>query len=183
MVRGTTFQMSAAYSRIARSEENQPTFAVFSTLARHQARRIVPERGNPSLRRGVGGEVGGDHEMVVAGQLVDQLAIAVRLVRREHARGHVRPAPPATPAVASIVSRAPGPRRRRSSTSSAVRPKMKMLSCADALADLDIGAVQRADGQRAVQRELHVAGAGRLHAGGRDLLGQVGGRDDRSRPG
>jgi len=38
-VRGITFQMSSAYSRIARSEENQPTCAVFSTLDRHQARR------------------------------------------------------------------------------------------------------------------------------------------------
>ncbi len=56
---------------------------------------------------------------------------------------------------------------------------MKMLSCADALADLDVGAVERADGQRAVERELHVAGAGRFHAGGRDLLGEVGRRDDR----
>ena len=37
-VRGSTFQMSEAYSRIARSEENQPTRAVFSTLERHQAR-------------------------------------------------------------------------------------------------------------------------------------------------
>jgi hypothetical protein len=46
------------------------------------------------------------------------------------------------------------------------------------VADLDIGAVERADGQRAVQRELHVAGAGGFHAGGRDLLGEVGGRND-----
>ena len=41
---------------------------------------------------------------------------------------------------------------------------------ADALLYLDIGAVERADGQRAVERELHVAGARGLHAGGRDLL-------------
>ena len=49
---------------------------------------------------------------------------------------------------------------------------------ADMLADLDVGAVEGADGERAVERELHVAGARRLHAGRRDLLGQVGGRDD-----
>ena len=41
-----------------------------------------------------------------------------------------------------------------------------------------IGAVERADGQRAVQRELHVAGAGSFHARGRDLFGQVGGGND-----
>ena len=49
---------------------------------------------------------------------------------------------------------------------------------ADQLADLDVGAVERADGQRAVERELHVAGAGRLLAGQRDLLREVGGGVD-----
>ena len=49
--------------------------------------------------------------------------------------------------------------RARASTSSAVRPKMKMLSSPTRSLDLDIGAVERADGQRAVQRQLHVAGA------------------------
>ena len=49
---------------------------------------------------------------------------------------------------------------------------------ADTLDDLDIRAVQRADGQRAVQGELHVAGAGRFHPGRGDLLRQVGRRDD-----
>ena len=38
------------------------------------------------------------------------------------------------------------------------------------------GAVERADGQRAVQREFHGCGARRLLACGRDLLGQVRGR-------
>ena len=44
----------------------------------------------------------------------------------------------------------------------------------DVLADFDVGAVERADRERAVERELHVAGAGGFHAGGRDLLGKVG---------
>ena len=55
---------------------------------------------------------------------------------------------------------------------------MKMFSAPDAVANLDVGAVERADGQRAVQSELHVAGAGGLHAGGRNLLRQIGRRDD-----
>ena len=46
---------------------------------------------------------------------------------------------------------------------------------ADFLADLDIRAVERADGERAVERKLHVAGAARFLAGGGDLLGQIGG--------
>jgi hypothetical protein len=45
---------------------------------------------------------------------------------------------------------------------------------ADLLADLDVGAVVGADGQRAVERELHVAGARGFGAGGGDLLRQVG---------
>ena len=49
---------------------------------------------------------------------------------------------------------------------------------ADQIVHLDIGAVERADGQRAVERHLHVAGAGGFHPGGRDLLRQVGGGHD-----
>ena len=49
---------------------------------------------------------------------------------------------------------------------------------ADMIADLDVGAVEGADGEGAVQRQLHVAGAGCFHAGGRDLLGEIGGRHD-----
>src|SRR2546429_4677958 len=45
------------------------------------------------------------------------------------------------------------------------------------LRHLDRGAVARTDGQRAVHHELHVAGAARLVAGGRDLIGDVGGRN------
>ena len=46
------------------------------------------------------------------------------------------------------------------------------------LADLDVRTIVRADRERTVERELHVARAGRLLTGERDLLGQVGGRDD-----
>ena len=45
------------------------------------------------------------------------------------------------------------------------------------LADLDIGAVQRADGQRAVHGELHVAGARGLLPRRADLFGQIRRRD------
>ena len=49
---------------------------------------------------------------------------------------------------------------------------------ANAVAHFDIGAIERADRQRAIQGEFHVAGAGRFGAGGGDLLRQVGCRDD-----
>ena len=67
----------AAYSRIARSEENQPTCAVFSTLERHQPRRSCQRAATLTLFRGISGEVGRDNEVVVAGQLIDQLTIAM----------------------------------------------------------------------------------------------------------
>ena len=41
------------------------------------------------------------------------------------------------------------------------------------LGDLHIGAVQRTQGHGAVEHQLHVAGAGSLCAGSRDLLGNV----------
>jgi hypothetical protein len=56
-------------------------------------------------------------------------------------------------------------------------PEEKEVLGPHPFADFHIGAVERADGQRAVQREFHVAGARGLLAGGRDLFGQVGGRD------
>ena len=55
---------------------------------------------------------------------------------------------------------------------------MKMLSGADFLEDFDVGAVERADGERAVEGELHVARAGGFLARGGDLLGEVGRGDD-----
>ena len=46
------------------------------------------------------------------------------------------------------------------------------------VADLDVCAVERADGQGAVQGELHVACTARLFAGGGDLLREIGCRED-----
>ena len=45
------------------------------------------------------------------------------------------------------------------------------------LADLHVGTVHGAEGQRTVQHKLHVAGAGSLLGGKADLLGQIAGRD------
>ena len=47
------------------------------------------------------------------------------------------------------------------------------------LAYFDVGAVEGADGERAVERELHVAGPRRLHACGRDLFGKISGGNHR----
>ena len=53
--------------------------------------------------------------------------------------------------------------------------KQKEVLCARFLADLDVRTVERADGERTVEHEFHVAGTGGFLAGGGDLLGQVGG--------
>jgi len=44
--------------------------------------------------------------------------------------------------------------------------------------DLDVGTVERANCERAIHRELHIAGARGFHARRRDLLGKVRRRDD-----
>ena len=49
---------------------------------------------------------------------------------------------------------------------------------ADLVADLDVRPIQGADGERAVEGELHVAGAARFLAGSGDLLGEVRGGED-----
>src|SRR6202453_2209631 len=56
--------------------------------------------------------------------------------------------------------------------------KYEDIRVADEIFQLDIGAVERADRQRPVQRHLHVSGPGGFHARGRDLLGEIDRRDD-----
>ena len=57
------------------------------------------------------------------------------------------------------------------------------MSAPDFGADFDVGAVQRADRERAVHAELHVAGARGLFAGRRNLFGQIRRRVDALRVG
>ena len=70
-VRGVMFQISAAHSRIARSEEASRRVRC-SARWNQQARRSC-QRAPTALHRGKGVEVGGHHEVVVAGQFIDQL--------------------------------------------------------------------------------------------------------------
>lgn len=51
--------------------------------------------------------------------------------------------------------------------------KNKDILFAHLLSDFNVSAVQRSHRQRPVQRQLHVAGAGRLFPGSRDLLGNI----------
>ena len=117
----------SAYSRTARSDENHPMRAVLRMAARHQPRLAI-ERVDRPLRRPVGVEIGRDHEVIVVEQRFDERAEPVRLVGRERA------APDAGDRLGqarrlALPPRGPSKRAcRRCSISSAVRPKMKMLS-------------------------------------------------------
>jgi hypothetical protein len=57
------------------------------------------------------------------------------------------------------------------------QPEQEEVLLARLLGHLDGGAVARADGQCPVHHELHVAGAAGFVPGRRDLVGDVGGRD------
>ena len=59
-----------------------------------------------------------------------------------------------------------------------VQAEQKNVFSADSIANFNVGTVFSTYGQRAVQSELHVAGAGRFGARSGYLLGQVGGGND-----
>ncbi len=48
----------------------------------------------------------------------------------------------------------------------------------DVIQHFNVGPIQRTDGQRAIQRKLHITGAGRLRPCGRDLLREIGRRNN-----
>ena len=62
---------------MVRSDENQPIRAMLWMVLAYQSGAVAPERVDIALRRGIGIEIGGDHEPVVLVEAVDQLAIAV----------------------------------------------------------------------------------------------------------
>ena len=170
-----TRQISPAYSRIVRSDENQPMRAVLRIAFCHQDGvanspsivRWTARRSRSRRSAGNGRRCAGRRRSAGSGR-----GRRARTRPARSARG-----PRASSGEAAMQARASWPSLRRLATASAVSPNRKKLSAPDMLADLDVGAVERADGERAVERELHVAGARGLHAGGRDLLRQVGRRD------
>ena len=170
----------SAYSRTARSDENQPMRAVLRMLARHHAALAV-QRVDRALRLPIGVEIGRDHEVVVVEQRLDERADSGPARRARTRRPRCVVIASASRGEASTASRPVKRGCRRCSTSLGGQAEDEDVVGADPVANLDVGAVERADGQRAVERKLHVAGAGGLHAGGRDLLRQVGRRDDRPR--
>ena len=152
--------------------------ATFSDGRARPGLRVAEQRVDSCLRREVGVVVG--QQLVVVAtpqQRIDHAAVACRLVRREGAAAdglqhRLQARVPVVDAQRLVAAFA----QRRDLVRTVAEDEDVFV--ADALADLDVGAVVGADGQRAVQRELHVAGARGLGAGGGDLLRQVGAGHD-----
>ena len=155
----------SAYSRIARSEENQPTSRGVQHAGAPPGAPVAPARGHLALR-------GDDRRRSPRSPGSGRCRPDRRPARGSGAArpARTRPTPIASSTSSQHRRRGDGLARAqalapaRSTTCVRRQAEDEDVVVADALADLDIGAVQRADGQRAVQRQLHVAGAGRLHA-------------------
>jgi len=137
---------------------------------------VAEERIDTRLRGQVAVEIGQQHIGVAAPQqAVDECAVAPGFAFAELAAGdgveHGFETRLAFVQAQRLVARLlAGPHLGRGEAED------EDVGVAHVLADLDVGAVVGADGERAIQRQLHVAGAAGLGAGGGDLLRQVGAR-------
>ena len=163
-------EMSRAYPRIVASAENRPMLATLriAFLVHSSASRNRVFHRN--LRGPVALEIG-QHEIPVSSveQPVDQRTMSMRIARRkcsttdciENRREHRVGAVDRSRIVAP---RSPGADLRL------VEAEDEDVVRADRVADLDVRAIERADRQRAVQRELHIAGARCFGSGRGNLL-------------
>ena len=81
----STRQISSAYSRIVRSEENHATRAVLRMAARRPGFLVAPARVDVALRGAIAVEILRHQKVIVIGQRIDELRVAMPVVRREHA--------------------------------------------------------------------------------------------------
>ena len=165
----------AAYSAIVRSLENFPEPATFRMALRAHA-SASEYTVQPLVRLEVGGQVRQMHVVVamrqqrVAQRSEEAGFVAAEMVGEDQVqRGAglrlvlvmpVRAVPAA--AVGDLIGR---------------QAEEEEVLLAGFFGHFDRRAVARADRQRAVHHELHVAGAAGLVTGGRDLVGDVAGRD------
>src|ERR1700742_4856574 len=115
--------------------------------------------------------------MVVAPEFVDELVKPVRLVWREDAIGNgIQPLPQHRQRLDRLTRAGPAPAPFHHLLGGQTEDKDVVL--ADTVEDLDVRTIESANGQRAVKRELHVAGTRSLHARRGNLLRQIGRRYD-----
>ena len=132
------------------------------------------------LRVGIGAEVGNEHVRVAAvEQAGDQVGIALAVAETvgeagEDAfqfritAGHLRRVIAAPAQAGDLVL---------------MQTEEEHIVLTQEIIHLDIGAVERTDGDGPVHHQFHAAGAGSFLAGSRDLLRNLGGRYDRLRRG
>src|SRR6478609_7935558 len=133
---------------------------------------IAPPRVHRPLCRIVCIEIGRDQKMIVVTHGIDKTLETTGLTGREHARSHLLERLLKCGRGGDDIAHvdalaAPGIHLVRR------EPEDEDILRTDMLEDFHIGPVERADRQCSVERQLHVAGARRLHARRRDLLGKV----------
>jgi hypothetical protein len=122
-------------------------------------------------------EVGQQQVAVALQQRIHQGAVATGLAGREVALGdgvdHAAQHPAFLVVQARVVAQC-----AQLADLLGLQAEDEEVLATDGLGHLDVGAVPGADGECAVEGELHVAGARGLGAGGGDLLGEIGRGDD-----
>ena len=138
----------------------------------------LPQLVDPALRPIIGVEIRGDHIIVMVAQGIRKWSKAAAIIvtkqagfERVHRLGELRRRSDGGCRIASVAAALLHLVRLETEDKDVVHP--------DTIANLDIGPVEGPNRERAVERKLHVARAGRFHPCGRDLLGQIGRRNDR----
>ncbi len=169
--------MSRAYSRIARSLENFPIRETFRIAHARPFRRIFKSLRRLLLRVQICREIRQVEKMVAP---VDKHAVdpseKIRLIAAEQVGlervDHAANAGITIIILAGAISVAQRLYLIR------LEPEDEDILRTNLFPDLDVGAVHGADGERAVERELHVSGTGRFRSSGGNLLAEIGGWND-----
>ena len=176
---GFAFQMSAAYSAIVRSLENFPEPATFRMALRAQASASAYSSQQPLVRLEIGLQVRQVHVVVavrqqrVAQRSEDARLVAAEVVGEDQVQRRAGLRLVVVVPVRVVPAAAVGHLLRG-------QAEQEEVLLARFFGHLDGRAVARAERQRAVHHELHVARAAGLVAGGRDLVGDVAGGISRS---
>src|SRR3569832_2516550 len=136
---------------------------------------------HPLLGRDIRGVIRQQQIMIAAvREAIDDGAVQFRITRRKvAARDHVE----RLTYFVILVIVVPGVVTPRTRLRHLLRGEAEDVDVvlAHLLTNLDIRAIEGADGERADKREFHIAGARGLGTGGGDLLGEIAGRDDHLR--
>ena len=177
-ITGLMRQIRCAYSRMLRSLEKMPMLSVLSTALRcHSSgwgrahpRRPAPRHTprSPPARRTARPSLSSRSTTGLPSARLPGEKYPASIISSVFVQLRIRPG--------DLGRRVPAPAVGRDLLGRQAEDEDVLR--ADLLADLDVGAVERADRERAIQRQLHVAGARRFHARRRDLLREIRRRHD-----